>query len=139
MLKVSVEARGIVAALEQLPREIAIAGESGLDSVAELALQQKQREISKTYRRTIPRGKGGKPKWQRSGNWQNEQRIESKAGERVIVATGESAGYEAKLADLPTGKDAVNRSNPAAQNARAVVEKSAVALMETALKKALNL
>lgn len=136
MLTISIDASALKIALDKLVDDARKGNESGLDKVAQLALAAKQTEIAKTYSRTVPRGKSGKAKWERSGNWKDGQFIESKNGERSIVS---AADYETRLADLPTGKDGVNRSNPAAKNARDSIEKRAIELMESEIKKALKL
>jgi hypothetical protein len=112
--------------------------EKALDRCAQIALQAKAREIDNTYKRPIPRGKGGKPKWQRSGAWQGGQRIERKRGERSIVTQGPAERYEGRLSALPRSRDGVNRRNAAAQNATAKIEPQLQAVFESELNNALR-
>jgi hypothetical protein len=53
-----------------------------------------------------------------TGHWKNDQSIEGSGSERTLLPRGPSAAYEERLSDLPTGRDGINRTNPAAQRAR---------------------
>lgn len=96
---------------------------NGLNRAAQITASQVTRQKTKTYTRDIPRSKSGKPKWDRSGDWLNETTVEEpNAFERKITTVGNSAKYERRLANLPTGPDGINRTNPAAAEAARIVE-----------------
>ena len=115
MVDIKIDTFAIESELQSLVVNVGKASEKGLDTLAKQALKWKNREIAKTYKRPIPNGKDGNPKWERSGAMRDGQTIESSPGQRVITTVGDASGYEARLANLPTGKDGINRSNPAAQ------------------------
>jgi len=109
--------------LQKLARaDIERATEKALDRTSQIVLNEKRRQVAKTYARPIPRGRNGRPKWRRSGDFQSNQTIESRTGERTIGPVGRSSKYEGRLAKLPVSKDGVNRRNPATEEAVRIVE-----------------
>ncbi len=124
--------------LASTPQRLEQATERALDRVAGVALQAKAREVNATYRRSIPRGKSGKPKWKRSGDWQGGQCIESQPGERAIITANDAAKYENRIANLPRGRDGVDRRNPAAENAARKIEPQIAAIVENEIANALR-
>lgn len=129
----------VIAALNRMPRQIEAAIEPALDRVAQIALNAKSRQIARTYARAIPRSRNGRPKWRRSGAWQGGQGIESARGVRRIATTGAATAYEGRLATLPRSRDGVNRRNPAAEDARRIIEPQVRAVFEQELRNALGL
>lgn len=96
---------------------------NGLNRAARITANQVTRQKQRTYTRKIPRRKNGRPKWERSGDWLTETTIEETGQfERKIVTVGNSAKYERRLANLPTGPDGINRTNTASEDAARIVE-----------------
>lgn len=115
-------AREIQSAVEQ-------AGEVAVEAVGQHGLALKKAEIERgTYAKTAPRGS------RRTGALRSGQQIESGPSERRIVTTGPAAAYEGHLANLRSGRDGVNRSNPAAEKAQAQLEVEAQAIAERAIE-----
>jgi hypothetical protein len=160
---VTVDDTAFQAGIAQLPDRLEDALGQVLDRGAAIALAAKAREIQKTYQRPIPTnsqvrraskqvdagqkirvkggrkaiGSGGNPAWKRSGDWASQQRVQSPSPlVREIAPEGSSEQYEAHLANLPTGALGINRSNPAAENARNVAEAQIKAVIEQELRNA---
>lgn len=128
------------AALMKLARaDVDRATETALDRAAQIVSNAKRRQVDKTYARAIPLRKNGKPQWQRSGDFQRDQTIQSRPGERIIGGVGKSEKYEGRLAKLNTGADGVNRSNPAAAEAARIVEPQLIPAFESVLRNELGL
>lgn len=138
MLDIDIKDNGLAQALADAGLKVAPALEKALDVAAKRALDAKKREVAKTYARPIPRNKNGKPKWERSGDWQRDQVILRDPGQRTIGPLGNSEAYEERLATLPTGPDGVKRTNPAAEKAFDVTEKQVQAIFEQELLGALG-
>lgn len=132
--------------LDALPQAIERASEKALDRGAKSLLDQRAAEVSKTYKRAIPRTKSGKPKWKRSGDLQRGQEIVSKPGEREIHTTGNAAkpiknypgGYAEKLQTMPVSKDGVARANPYPENAAKAAERNLERIINQEFKNALT-
>lgn len=124
--------------LDALPQAIERASEKALDRGAKSLLDQRAAEVSKTYKRAIPKSKTGKPKWKRSGDLQRGQEIVSKPGEREIHTTGPAAKYSERIQNLPTGPDGINRSNPFPANAVKAAERNLQRVIEQEFKNALT-
>jgi hypothetical protein len=142
MLSINIDTSQFTRIMDGYANHLPEATEAGLDAVADLALRAKKREQQTTYRRPIPTGKNGKPKWKRkgtNGGWAGEQAIEKRAGERVVTTTGEPANYEGRLANLPTGADGVNRSNPASEKAAHTIEPQVGPVFEDAFRRRMGL
>lgn len=137
MLKISIDSHGL-SQLAALEKRLAAAIEPALDAETGVVLRQKEKQIGKTYSRAIPKGKNGKPKWQRSGDWLQGQSVQSSKGERKITTTGNAAKYEERLANLNTGADGVNRSNAAAAEAARVTEPQRGKVFEQTLRNELG-
>jgi hypothetical protein len=129
--------QGLNAASAKMPRAI----EQGLDRAATVVLQQKQRQVSVTYKRAIPRRKkSGKPYWKRSGDFQRGQAIQASPGQRLILTANQAARYERRLSRLPNSPiDGVNRSNPAAENTVRIVQPQIGPVFEQEVRNALGL
>lgn len=120
-------------------KRLARASEKGLDRVANLASRQKQRQLAKTYARPIPKGKNGNPKWKRSGELARRQRVTATRGHRRLSPTGKAIKYEGRVAELPTGADNINRSNPAAEKTMEIIEPQIEPVFEQEIKNELGL
>lgn len=139
MFDISTDLNSFLQSLNALPDKIEAGTEKGLDRAAKVTLDAKAGQVKITYARPIPRGKNGKPKWERKGNFQGDQTIVSSKGQRTIKAVGESEKYEARLANLPTGADGVNRTNKAAEKAFQQVEPQILPLIEQEIANELDL
>lgn len=113
--------------------------QAGLDAGAQRLLVLKSQEVTKTYKRPIPKDKNGELMWERTGAWLDSQKArKTGAFERTIGPVGKPAKYEPRLADLPTGADGKNRTNKAAENAAAKGEKQIARLVEREIAKRLR-
>ena len=131
-----------ISGIEQLngmASRVEAAIEPALDAAFGVLERQKARQIGNTYKRAIPRSKTGRPKWKRSGDFQRGQVVKRSRGERSLGPEGNAAKYEGRLADLPTGADGVNRSNPAAQRTVEITEPQLGPVFESAIKNALGI
>ena len=128
-----------IAQLNGMGRRMPEVREAVLDRAAQVTLHAKQRTVRRTYKRAIPRSKTGRALWERSSAMLNGQVIERRRGVRIIHTAGAAAKYEGRLANLPTGADGVNRTNPAAEDAHRIVEPQIQAIAENEIKESLNL
>lgn len=127
--------------------KLAAAIETGLDRGADITVRAMDKQIGKTYARSIPRRKSGKPKWQRSGDLAKSLDIKKSKGERSIVSTGPAAapiknypgGYAEKLRSLPVSSDGVNRRNDYPANAAKIIEPQVQRAVEQEIKNALGM
>ncbi len=139
MFEIGTNLPDLDAAISKLVQGLPQAQEKGLDAAARVVLNEKSRQVGKTYARPIPLRKNGQPKWKRSGDFSKEQTVQSKPNERIIGGVGNSEKYEGRLAKLPDGADGVNRSNPATEEAVRIVEPQVEKVFEQAVRNALNL
>lgn len=123
-----------IAGLREMQANLPRAREHALDEVANLGMRAKDRQISNTYRRGVPRGRNGRPKYVRTGNYRRNQRIVKATGRRSIEPYGRVRLYEPRLATLNTP-----RRNAAAQNAVQVITPQVPQVYEQALKNDLGI
>ena len=121
-MNIRIDIAATVAQLHAQAARVRGAQEAGLDRCATVTLNAKRRTVARTYRRSIPRSKTGRARWNRGGDLLNGQTIESRTGERIIITVGPAAKYEGRLANLPTGADGINRSYDHAGDAHRIVE-----------------
>ena len=138
MLSFNFSSAALARDLQRTAERVEAAQEKALDRAAQVTLNAKARTVSRTYKRAIPRGKKGAPKWKRTGAWQAGQSIGSRPGERIIETTGAAAQYESRLATLPRSKDGVNRRNAAAEDAFAIVEPQLGPVFDAEIRAALR-
>jgi hypothetical protein len=138
-IKIDTTALATMAEFNGLASRVPNATRAGLDAVAEETKAEKEAQQNPTYDRPIPRGKNGQPKWERTGQWRDNQVVQNRGADaREILTRGPAAEYEPRLARLPTGSDGVDRSNPASDNAEAVMEPKAPAIFDAAFGQALH-
>jgi hypothetical protein len=118
--------------VQEMGRAVEQASEEAVEAVGQRGLDLKQDAVETTYGRPEPRGS------RRSGAWRSGQAIERAPSQRRIVTTGPAAAYEPYLADLPTGRDGVNRSNPAAERAAEQLEGEAHGIAEQTIEDSLR-
>jgi hypothetical protein len=128
-IRVDANLQSVISRLNGVRADVPRAIEAGLDDEARVLGNAKIRQVNKTYSRSIPKTKKGKPKYKRSGAWLRGQRT-VKAGRfvREIRDTGKAAepiknypgGYAEKLSVLEVSKDGVNRRNAAAPEAERI-------------------
>jgi hypothetical protein len=133
VIDLSTNIADVVRQLNATANEIAPATETALDRFGQVVLNAKRRNVQRTYARPIPRGKNGKPKWKRSGDYLKGQEIISETGQRTIRTGGKAAepitnypgGYAQKLQTLPASKDGVARANPDVEDTARIVGEQA--------------
>lgn len=124
--------------LAELGAEVQQASDLGVEAAAQAVLEIKQAKIERTYHTEIPESATGRLLWERSGELRDGQAVQVLGeGQREVGPTNGAALYEGGLAELNTGADGINRSNPAAQETRDEGEPAAAAAFRAEIEKAL--
>lgn len=118
--------------LDQLQEQVTAVGEASLDALAARGLELKLEQVEETYSRPESRGTT------RTGAFREGQSIESEPGVRRVGVRGRAEAYEPHLQVLATGRDGINRSNPAARKAHERLEAEVPDILDKVVRDVLD-